>query len=135
MSHALSFSNFLGSLRKKGKIVPIEAAEALLLIAAGIDTMGALRQAMPDSDGNPLAASSASRLISQLRGRARYSQGKWIESPHDAGLVTVRSHPHTKGMQLKLTPEGRELINQFLPTTTDVHFTDGETPIFDDPLV
>ena len=76
MSQAVSFANFLGSLRKKGKIVPIEAAEALLLIAAGIDTMGALRQAMPDSDGNPLAASSASRLISQLRGRARYSQGK-----------------------------------------------------------
>ena len=135
MSQAVSFAHFLGSLRKKGKVVPIEAAEALLLIAAGIDNMTSLRQAMPDRDGNPLAVSSASRLISQLRGRARYSQGKWIESPHDS-LVTVREHPHTKGMQLRLTPEGKNLIEQYLPTTTDnVFFTDGKTPIFDDPLV
>lgn len=135
MSQAVSFAHFLGSLRKKGKIVPIEAAEALLLIAAGIDNMTSLRQAMADTEGIPLAVSSASRLISQLRGKARYSQGKWIESPH-ASLVTVRSHPHTKGMQLKLTPEGKELIEQYLPTTTtNVHFTDGSAPIFDDPLV
>lgn len=135
MSQAVSFANLLGSLRKKGKIVPIEAAEALLLIAAGIDNMTSLRQAMPDQDGTPLAVSSASRLISQLRGRARYSQGKWIESPHDVALVTVKQHPHTKGMQLQLTPEGKELIEQYLPTTTtDVFFTDGSTPIFDDPL-
>lgn len=111
MKDAIAFAGFLGALRQKGRAVPIGAAEALLLIAAGVDSVADLHSAMRDSDGNPLPAATMSRLVSLLRGRARYSQGAWVESPY--GLIDVRPHPHRRGMQLQLSAAGLQLIHTY----------------------
>lgn len=103
------FAAFLGALRRKDRIVPVNAAEALLLIAAGVDNMPDLQKAMRDSEGNALPSATASRLVSLLRGRARYDEGQWIESPYS--LIEVRPHPHKRGLQLQLSDAGRQLIH------------------------
>ena len=108
MSNAIAFAGFLGALRQKGRAIPISAAEALLLIAAGIDHVADLHAAMRDTEGNALPAATMSRLVSLLRGRARYDQGTWIESPY--GLIEVRPHPHRRGLQLRLSAAGLQLI-------------------------
>lgn len=108
MSNALALARFLGALRLKNRAVPINAAEALLFIASGIDNIPDLQRAMQDFHGNPLPAATMSRLVSLLRGRARYHQGAWVESPY--GLIEVRPHPHRRGMQLRLSAEGEQLI-------------------------
>lgn len=102
---------FLGALRQKDRAVPVNAAEALLLIAAGVDHVNDLRTAMRDADGNPLPPATVNRLVSLLRGRARYSGGKWIESPYT--LLEVRSHPHRRGLQLQLSEAGAGLIRSY----------------------
>ncbi|QTP86375.1 hypothetical protein SSRP02_p019 [Synechococcus phage S-SRP02] len=96
-------------MRVTNRAVPINAAEALLLIASGIDNVPELQQAMRDANGNALPAATISRLISLLRGRARYNQGRWLESPYS--LLEVRPHPHRKGLQLQLSAAGKRLIN------------------------
>lgn len=111
MTDALAIARFLGALRLKNRAVPINAAEALLLIASGIDNIPDLQNAMRDADGNALPAATMSRLVSLLRGRARYHQGAWVESPY--GLVEVRPHPHRRGMQLQLSEEGKRLISVY----------------------
>ena len=100
-------ARFLGSLRQKNRVVPIETAEALLLIAAGIDNIPDLQRAMCDTEGNALPAATISRLIASLRGKARYHQGTWVESPYS--LLDVRPHPHRRGLQLQLSAVGRRL--------------------------
>ena len=109
MSNPEALANFLGALRVTNRAVPINAAEALLLIASGIDNVPDLQQAMRDANGNALPASTISRLISLLRGRARYNQGRWLESPYS--LLEVRPHPHRKGLQLLLSEAGKRLIH------------------------
>ena len=104
-------ARFLGSLRQKNRVVPIETAEALLLIAAGIDNIPDLQRAMCDTEGNALPAATISRLIASLRGKARYHQGTWVESPYS--LLDVRPHPHRRGLQLRLSAVGRRLISSF----------------------
>jgi hypothetical protein len=111
MSNALALASFLGALRLKNRAVPINAAEALLLIAAGIDNVPDLQKAMRDLHGNALPAATMSRLVSLLRGRARYHQGAWVESPY--GLIDVRPHPHRRGMQLQLSDAGLQLIRTY----------------------
>lgn len=111
MSNALTLARFLGALRLKNRAVPINAAEALLLIASGIDNIPDLQRAMQDLHGNALPAATISRLVSLLRGRARYHQGAWVESPY--GLVEVRPHPHRRGMQLQLSDAGQQLIRTY----------------------
>lgn len=111
MSNALALARFLGALRLKNRAVPINAAEALLLIASGIDNIPDLQRAMQDLHGNALPAATISRLVSLLRGRARYHQGSWVESPY--GLIDVRPHPHRRGMQLQLSDAGQQLIRTY----------------------
>lgn len=111
MTDAIALAGFLGALRQKKRAVPMNAAEALLLIAAGIDNIPDLQKAMQDPHGDALPAATMSRLISLLRGRARYSQGSWVESPY--GLVEVRPHPHRRGMQLRLSAAGLQLIRTY----------------------
>lgn len=115
----LELAGFLGALRQKRRAVPINAAEALLLIASGVDNVPDLQRAMRDTEGKPLPSATVSRLVSLLRGRARYAQGAWVESPYS--LLDVRPHPHQKGMQLRLSAAGRQLINtyfgQYIRTT------------------
>jgi hypothetical protein len=108
MAEALALAGFLGALRQKNRAVPINAAEALLLIASGIDNIPDLQQAMRDQEGNALPPATISRLISLLRGRARYDQGRWLESPYS--LLDVRPHPHRRGLQLQLSAAGKRLI-------------------------
>lgn len=108
MTSAYALAGFLGALRQKNRAVPINAAEALLLIAAGIDNIPDLQQAMRDAEGNALPPATISRLVSLLRGRARYDQGKWLESPYS--LLEVRPHPHRRGLQLRLSDAGERLM-------------------------
>jgi hypothetical protein len=112
--NAKAMAAFLGWFQQPGRNIPICAAEALLWIAAGEDSLAALQQHMGSS---PRAVE---RAVSLLRGRARYREGKWIESPY--GLVMVRKHPNRRGNQLLLTPEGHQLIRMYfgadaLPST------------------
>ena len=110
-------ASFLASLRTTGRGIPVNAAEALLLIASGVDSVPDLQQAMTDHDGQQLPGATAARLVALLRGRARYAQGKWIESPFS--LVEVRPHPHRRGQQIRLSDQGQNLVNAFfdLPGT------------------
>lgn len=111
MAEALALAGFLGALRQKNRAVPINAAEALLLIASGIDNIPDLQVAMRDQEGNALPPATISRLISLLRGRARYDQGRWLESPYS--LLDVRPHPHRRGLQLQLSDAGKRLISSY----------------------
>lgn len=125
MSSPTDLAGFLGALRLKNRAVPINAAEALLLIASGIDHMSDLQQAMKDSDGNALPAATISRLVSLLRGRARYDRGQWLESPYS--LLEVRPHPHRKGLQLVLSAAGKQLIHSYFGAYTCTNHL-GNTP-------
>lgn len=108
MTTPVAVAGLLGALRQNNRAVPLACAEALLLIAAGVDNIPDLQQAMRDGQGSPMPPSTISRLISLLRGRARYNQGRWIESPYT--LLEVRPHPHRKGLQLHLSAAGQQLI-------------------------
>ena len=110
-------ASFLASLRTTGRGIPVNAAEALLLIASGVDHVADLQLAMTDPDGEPLPGATTARLVALLRGRARYALGKWIESPFS--LVEVRPHPHRRGQQIRLSDQGQNLVNAFfdLPGT------------------
>ena len=109
MADPIAVARFLGALRQKNRAVPMNAAEALLLVASGVDNIPDLQRAMQDPHGKLLPAATISRLVSLLRGRACYRQGSWVESPY--GLIEVRPHPHRRGMQLQLSAEGTQLID------------------------
>lgn len=108
--HLHGLAALLRKLRTSGRPVPLGAAEALLLIGAGVDSVPELAAAMGDGE-TPLPPATVSLLVSMLRGRARYCRGKWIESPLGA-LICVRPHPHRRGMQLLLTEAGAQLLQQ-----------------------
>jgi hypothetical protein len=108
----LRLAQLLAHLRASGRGIPVNAAEALLLIGAGVDHVAELQKAMPDEQGQPLPGATAARLVGLLRGRARYAAGRWIESPF--ALVETRRHPHRGGQQLLLSDQGRQLLNRFL---------------------
>lgn len=103
-----TMAGFLGWFQRPGRNVPIQAAEALLWIASGVDTLGELRQRM---NAPPR---TVERTLSLLRGRARYREGRWIESPY--GLVTVSRHPDRRGNRIALSPEGRQLVQMYFGT-------------------
>jgi hypothetical protein len=109
MPDPIAVARFLGALRQKNRAVPLNAAEALLLVASGVDNIPDLQRAMQDPHGKLLPASTISRLVSLLRGRACYRQGSWVESPYE--LLEVRPHPHRQGLQLQLSAAGKQLID------------------------
>lgn len=106
-------ASLLARLRTSGRTIPIGAAEALLWVASGVDSVPELAAAM-GTGGAPLPPATVSRLVSLLRGRARFSQGRWIESPMGA-LLAVRPHPHRRGLQLQITEAGGRLLNMDQP--------------------
>ena len=106
-------ARFLSHLRVSGRGIPVNAAEALLLIAAGVDHTGDLQAAMTDATGQPLPPATTARLVGLLRGRARYKAGGWVESPF--ALIEARPHPHRRGQQYTLTKQGRLLLDTFFP--------------------
>jgi hypothetical protein len=108
MTDFAALAGFLGALRQKNRAVPMNAAEALLLVASGVDNIPDLQRAMQDPHGKLLPAATVSRLVSLLRGRACYRQGSWVESPY--GLLEVRPHPHRRGLQLQLSAAGEQLM-------------------------
>jgi len=108
MADPIAVARFLGALRQKNRAVPMNAAEALLLVASGVDNIPDLQRAMQDPQGKLLPAATISRVVSLLRGRACYRQGSWVESPY--GLIEVRPHPHRRGMQLQLSAAGKQLM-------------------------
>lgn len=102
----------LAHLRTHGRVVPVTAAEALLLIASGIDHRADLAKAMADAQGKPLNSATVDRTVALLRGGAKYhAQAGWIESPFS--LVDLRKHPHRQGAQLLLSDNGKALIEAF----------------------
>lgn len=111
----LALAALLRQLRCTGRTIPVGAAEALVLIGAGVDSIPELQKAMGDGE-TPLAAATVSRLLSLLRGRARYDRGTWRESPYGS-LVQVRRHPHRRGWQLLLSTEAQSLLNQYTGTS------------------
>lgn len=97
---------------------PLVAAEALLWIAGGIDHGSDLAKAMG------MDASTANRTIALLRGRTRWREGKAMPSPF--GLVELRSHPHRRGYQLLLTPDGTRLIASTFASNAGNPYTPSE---------
>lgn len=97
---------------------PMVAAEALLWIAGGIDHGSDLAQAMG------MDPSTANRTIALLRGRTRWREGRAMPSPF--GLVELRKHPHRRGFQLSLTPDGERLIASTFASHTGHPYTSGE---------
>ena len=85
----------------------LHCVEAFLLIAEGIDSTPALAAAME------CAPSQASRMVSKLTGRGRWRGEHWV--PSTFSLVERRKHPHEKGFQLLLTPDGEQLACAMLP--------------------
>jgi hypothetical protein len=110
-SQLATMATFLAHLRTTGRGIPVNAAEAFLLIASGVDHVSDLQQAMTDHEGQQLPGATTARLVALLRGRARYAHGKWIESPFS--LVEVRPHPHRRGQQLRLSDQGQALVTAF----------------------
>jgi hypothetical protein len=102
-------AGFLHGLRVEGRAVPVSAAEAICLVASGIDNLKDLSHAMG------LDPAACNRLVSFLRGRARFSAGKWIEG--GPALIDVRRHPHRRGLQLRLSAAGVEALR---PLSTSV---------------
>jgi hypothetical protein len=123
----LQVARFLAHLRASGRGIPVNAAEALLLIAAGVDHVSDLQEAMPDERGQPLPGATTARLVALLRGRSRYAAGRWIESPFS--LINVRPHPHRRGQQLQLTQQGQQLICAFLTNPTPEQIERGSDPV------
>lgn len=111
ISDLAQMAELLGRLRTSGRAIPIGAAEALLWVAAGVDSVPELAAVM-GTEGAPLPPATISRLVSLLRGRARYDRGQWIESPTGA-LIACRRHPHRRGLQLLLTEEGAQVLNPY----------------------
>jgi len=108
MTTPLLVAGLLSNLRQEGRPIPVSAAEVLLLIASGVDNVKDLQQAMPTASGEPCAASLVARMAALLRGRARYVDGVWIESPF--ALIKMRRHPHQRGQQFFLSKEGKALV-------------------------
>lgn len=130
MTTPVTLAGFLGALRQRNRAVPMPAAEALLLIASGIDNIPDLQQAMRDGEGRPLPPATVNRLISLLRGRARYQRGQWVESPFT--LLDVRRHPHRRGLQLQLSEAGTQLIDSHFGAYTCTSHLGGELSTCDE---
>jgi hypothetical protein len=85
-----------------GACLPLSAVEVLYWIAAGVRTMPELQKVM---GAHP---SLVSRAVGILRGRSRFRAGGWVGSP--LGLVVGERNPHGRGLLLKLSADGRELV-------------------------
>lgn len=106
-------AQLLAHFRVSNRPVPVAAAEAFLLIAAGVDHVEALRQAMPDAAGQPCPRRTVYNLINALKGRSAMRDGRLVPSPFS--WVEARPHPHRQGQQLLLTGQGRALVQAFFP--------------------
>ena len=81
----------------------LHALEGFLLIAQGVDSASELRSRL---DCTP---SQANRIVNCLKGRGRYRDGRWLDSPFC--LVEGRQHPHQRGQQLVLSSTGKQLLD------------------------
>ena len=75
----------------------------VLLIAQGVDSTSELRNRLE------CTPSQANRIVNCLKGRGRYRDGRWIDSPFC--LVEGRQHPHQRGQQLVLSSTGKQLLD------------------------
>ena len=99
--------DYLGAFRASSTATTAAAAEALLHIASGVDSVAELQTAM----GVP--SRTAHRLVGLLLGRATYRQGDWKDSPFS--LIEARPHPHKQGRQLVLSDQGLRLVSVLSP--------------------
>ncbi|BAQ94460.1 hypothetical protein HOQ56_gp35 [uncultured phage_MedDCM-OCT-S38-C3] len=85
----------------------LHCLEGFLLISEGVDNIPDLAAAMD------CPYSQANRVVSCLKGRGRYHQGKFIDS--ELALIQTSQHPHQRGQQLTLTRTGTRLLKNFEP--------------------
>lgn len=98
-------ADWLAAIRSAQPTLPLVAVEVLLRVAEGIDCTRDLAEAMPG-----VHRTIIDRALAQLRGRSRWDQGHWIDSPLQ--LLQTRPHPHIAGaLHYSLSPNGQDLIN------------------------
>lgn len=114
MSTPAKVAGFLGGLRQAGKTARAQVMhpavpEVLLWIAAGVDH----RQDLVKVSG--LSATEVRRICHTLSGRGYKTGTGYVNSA--LKLVETRPHPHRRGDQLVLTPEGNLLISSTFELT------------------
>jgi len=103
----ISLADWLAAIRTAQPTLPLVAVEVLLRVADGIDCTRDMAEAMPG-----VHRTTIDRALAQLRGRSRWDQGHWIESPLQ--LLQTRPHPHIAGaLHYSLSPNGRDLVRAF----------------------
>lgn len=91
----------------------IALAEVFLWIAAGIDHRSELARV------SGLHISEVKRLVATLTGRGGYRAGRHQASAF--GLVVQRPHPHRRGQQLLLSPDGTDLVSSTFGSSAPLH--------------
>lgn len=114
---AIEVASILATLRRgtraAGAIITLPTTEVLLLVAGGVDHTSDLVKAT-GSDRTQIT-----RALQFLQGQSFPNHGRIRVSPFR--LVECRKHPHRKGHQLRLAPEGIALLS---PTFTRLHTPD-----------
>lgn len=108
MSTPAKVAGMLAGMRQAAKTARSQAMhpavpEVLLWIAAGVDH----RQELVKVSG--LSDREVRRICHTLCGKGYKQGGVYADSAFR--LVKVRPHPHRRGEQLALTPEGKDLIS------------------------
>lgn len=107
MSTPEKVAGLLAGLRHAGKTARTKAMhpavpEVLLWIAAGVDH----RQDLAKVSG--LSDREVRRICHTLCGKGYKQCGSYVDSAYR--LVETRRHPHRRGEQLVLTPDGKQLV-------------------------
>jgi DNA-binding MarR family transcriptional regulator len=115
-TQALQLAHAIGACRRAatagGNGIRVLEVEALLLIAGGCDAIGDINEATGGSRAN------TARSLRFLSGRdapigsASGGGGGIRVSPFR--LIEYRKHPHRRGHQYRLTPEGHALLSPCL---------------------
>lgn len=99
-----ALADWLAAIRTAQPTLSVLAVEVVLRVADGIDCTRDLAQAIPGVNRTTI-----DRTLAQLRGRPRWKQGRWVESPLQ--LLQSRPHPHVPGaLHYSLSPNGQDLI-------------------------
>jgi len=113
---SLSVARLLTELRpNNGNVLQSSIIEALLYIANGIDNRPALCEAMMNEEGVVFDDGACNRIISGLRCRTYYRDGKYVNPSFTRPLIEVRRHPHIRNAyQMRPSLIGREILVKHL---------------------
>lgn len=104
MSDQQHLEAFLQAFDVPNRPVPANAVRVFLAVAEGVDCVAAISRELG------LPARTTARLVKLLAGRDRYKAGTWIESPFS--LLTLRPHPHHSGEQVRLSEQGKQVLER-----------------------